>query len=299
VDAMTMTEDELAALIDQAVTQAIAATEQTTDAVTTTTSDDAVTADEVAYVYSYYYNADYYVAYAEELMAQYYALYGDLAEEMMVEMDAIQSELSQMNDTLTQVSTSLEEINSTLSQGLELAQESITQLEEAAQQAQTNAQELKAQAQDMMSTLQQDQQGRLDQLAQIQPDNIPTDKLSALHSAFDFLDAANGALGDDKISRDELMNLAQLGKNAQEGFKQFGGLGQGGGAGGGAGGGIGGGAGGGLGKGDGEGMGLDLTQFSGKFDEITTDFARGQTPKGRDNVKGFESSLGKRPSRRN
>jgi len=273
VEYVNLTEEELAALIDQSVAEAVAATEQTTTAVTTTTSDSTVTADEVDYLYDYYYYADYYVQTAEDLMTEYYNLYGDLANQMLTEMSAIESELNQMNDTLTQISTSLEEVNSTLSQGLTLAQESIDQLNTAAQQAQTNAQALQTQAQDMLSVLQADQQGRVDQLSQIQPNNIPTDKIAALQSAFDFIDFGKTAMGDNKLSRDELTNLAQLGKNAQAGFANFGG-------------------------GGGPAGGPDLSQFSGKFDEIVNQFARGQMPQARGNLGQFETSLGSRPGRR-
>ncbi len=272
IDYVALTEEELAALIDEAVTEAVAATEQTTAAVTTTTSDSAVTTEEVTYVYDYYYYADYYVQYAEELMAEYYNLYGELASEMIVEMSAIQTELNQMNSTLSSIDSSLQEISSTLSQGLAVAEETINQLNAAAQQAQTNAQNVKSQAQDMMTVLQADQQGRMDQLSQIQPNNIPTDRLSALQTGFQFIDTAKLAMGDNKISRDELMGLAQLGANAQAGFANFGGR-----------------------SGD-AGMGIDLSQFTNKFSEITTQFARGQMPQGRANLDGFERSLGTRPS---
>lgn len=271
IEYVTLTEEELAALIDEAVTEAIAATEQITTAVTTTTSDDAVTSEEVVYVYDYYYYADYYVEYAEDLLNEYYNLYADLAEEMIVELNAIESELSQMNETLASIDSSLQEMSSTLSQGLAVAEESIAQLNSAAQQAQTNANELKAQAQDSLSVLQADQQARLDQISQIQPDNIPTDKISSLQTAFTFIDTANALMGDDKISRDEMMSLAQLGANAQAGFQNFGGVG-------------------------GLAGGPDLTQFSGKFSEITGQFARGQMPEARGNVDAFERSLGSRPS---
>lgn len=273
IDYVALTEEELAALIDEAVAEAVAATEATTTAVTTTTYDYSVTTDEVAYVYDYYYYADYYVEYAEELMAQYYALYGDLAYEMVAEMNAIQGELNQMNTTLSSIDSSLQEISSTLSQGLALAQESIDQLNAAAQQAQTHAQAAQAQAQDMLSVLQTDQQGRVDQLSQIQPNNIPTDRLSALQTGFQFIDTAKLALGDNKLSRDELMGLAQLGANAQAGFANFGGAGN-----------------------IGPGGGPDLSQFTNKFSEITTQFARGQMPQARGNLDGFERSLGTRPS---
>jgi len=268
VEYVTLTEEELAALIDAAVAEAIAATEQTTTAVYYTTTDDAVTSEEVVYVYEYYYYADYYVEYAEDLIEEYYALYSDLAYEMIAELNAIETELNQMNDTLSSIDQSLQQISSTLDQGLALAEETITQLETAASTAQTNAQELKSNAQDMLSVLQADQQGRLDQISQIQPNNIPTDKITALQTAFEFLDFANGALSDNKLSRDELMNLAQLGRNAQAGFQQFGGA---------------------------DGLGPDVTQFAGKFDEINTQFARGEINRGRENLGGFEASLGSRP----
>jgi hypothetical protein len=273
IDYVALTEEELAALIDEAVAEAVAATEATTTAVTTTTYDYSVTTDEVAYVYDYYYYADYYVEYAEDLLAQYYALYGDLAYEMIAEMNAIQGELSQMNTTLSSIDSSLQEISSTLSQGLALAQESIDQLNAAAQQAQTHAQAAQAQAQDMLSVLQADQQGRVDQLSQIQPNNIPPDRIAAMQTGFQFIDTAKNALGDGKMTRDELMNIAQIGANAQAGFANFGGAGN-----------------------IGPGGGPDLSQFTNKFSEITTQFARGQMPQGRSNLDGFERSLGTRPS---
>ena len=189
-------------------------------------------------------------------------------------MQAIEAELNQLNDTLTSIDSSLQEISSTLEQGHELAQRTIEQLEGAAQQAQTKAQAVKDQTQDMLQVVRTEQQGRVDAIIAIQPHNIPTDQIAALQSAFDFLDAANVAMGDNKLSRDELMNLAQLGTNAQAGFQKFGstGLNQ---------------------PGGGK---VDFTQFSGKFNEITTQFARGQMPQARSGLGQFQTSLGARPS---
>lgn len=282
VEYVTLTEDELAALIDEAVAEAVAATEATTSSVYYTTSDDAVTSEEVVYVYDYYYYADYYVEYAEDLMAEYYALYAELAYQSIAEMQAIEAELEQLNTTLTSIDQSLQEISSTLAQGLELAENSIDQLETAATQAQANAQEVKTQAQDMIEVVKADQQGRVDAVTNIQPNNIPTDQLAALQSAFSFIDAANAAMSDNKLSQNELMNLAQLGRNAQAGFQNFGGAGSGGN--------------GPFAGGGGPAGNLDLSQFSGRFDEITTQFARGEIPQARGGVNQFEASLGDRPS---
>jgi len=89
-----------------------------------------------------------------------------------------------------------------------------------------------------------------------------------LQSSFQFVDAAKSAMGDNKISFSELSNLAQLGANAQAGLQQFG-------------------------RG---GAGPDLSQFSGKFSEITTQLARGQMPQARNNLTSFEGALGQRPT---
>jgi hypothetical protein len=83
-----------------------------------------------------------------------------------------------------------------------------------------------------------------------------------LQFGFQFLDEAKAALGDNKLSRDELTNLAQLGANAQAGFTNF--------------------------SGAGLRDGPDLSQFSGKFSEITTQLARGQMPQARGNLDQYE-----------
>ena len=272
VEYVTLTEEELATLIDEAVAEAVTATEQTTTAVTTTTSDGTVTYDEVEYMYPYYYYADYYVDYAEELIYAYYDLYADLAYEMLYAVQVIESELSQLNDTLTLVATSLDEMSTTLSQGQELAAESITQLQAAAQQTQEHVAALQEQGQTIMTTLQTDHENRLNQLSQIQADNVPTDRITALQTGFQFVDFANNALADGKFSREELMGLGQIGVNAQAGFQQFGGAG-----------------------GVGSNL-IDLNQFSGHFNEINTQFARGQIPQARGNLQQFEVALGQRPS---
>jgi hypothetical protein len=270
VDYVTLTEEELTNLIDQSVNEAVAATEQTTAAVESATSDGTVTQEEVEDIYAYYYAAEYAIEQTEAAMTAYTDAYALLANEMLAEMTAIEAELNQMYATMSEISTSLTEISTTLAQGLAVAEETISQLEAAAQQAQTQVGELKAQAQDIKSTLQTDQQNRLDQISQIQPNNIPTDRLAALQSGFQFLDEAKAALGDNKLSRDELTNLAQLGANAQAGFANFGGAGL--------------------------RDGPDLSQFSGKFGEITTQLARGQMPQARGNLDQFERGLGQRPS---
>ena len=75
----------LAALIDAAVAEAVAATEQTAQAVAYTTSDGPSPAKR--WRPSIYYDyAEYTIAYAGELMDVYHDLYGALADRMIDEL---------------------------------------------------------------------------------------------------------------------------------------------------------------------------------------------------------------------
>ncbi len=273
---VALTEEQLAALIDEAVAEAVAASSTAAAVVYASTADDAVTGEEVTYIYNYYTYANSNLESAEELLAAYYDLYDELADEMLDELSVIEEELAQLNTTLASIDESLQEISATLAQGLAVAEETIAQLESAAQTAQLNAEELKAQAQDMLAVLQLDQQNRLNELAQVQPNNVPGDRSSALQSAFSFVDATNTALADDKLSQTELLNLAQLGKNAQAGLPQMGR--------------------GTSGAGSAQGAGANPAQLAGKFDEVSQQLARGQISQGRANTSQIERSLGQRPA---
>ena len=98
----------------------------------------------------------------------------------------------------------------------------------------------------------------------VQPDNVPSDQLSALLSAFSYIDTVRNAFTDNKISRDELSQIAQLGANATAGLNTQG--------------------------------GAQLQGLSGKLNEITGMLARGQMPEAKNRLGEFESALGTRPS---
>lgn len=271
VDYTTLSEEELAALIDAAVAEAIVATEQTAQAVTYTTTDDAITAEEVAYVYPYYDYAEYTIAYAEELLDVYYDLYGALADEMIDELVSVESELEELNSTLLLIAGSLEEMSSLLAQGLALTEESIAQLESAAQQAQAGALALQAQQQDMLAILQADQQQRADLIAQVQPNQVPDDRVSAVLAGFQYVDLVSTATGDGTLSLDELLAIAQAGANAQAGAQAFAALPPMGGA------------------------TVDLAQLGAQFGEITGQLAAGQVPQATGNAQSLAAMLGQRP----
>ncbi|MBN2549010.1 MAG: hypothetical protein JXB15_07630 [Anaerolineales bacterium] len=265
VEYVELTEEELEALINQAVNEAVAATTQASTSTTQATSDDAMTSDEVQTVEVYVQGAEQAIAYAEELLEVYYSLYGELATESLAALQEIEQELAYLAESTAAMTAVLVEIENTLSQGLTLAVETINQLENAAQQAVTGLANIQSHTQNWMNLAHKGREDRANHALGLQPDNIPTDLNSSLLSAFDFIDEVRGALGDNKLSRDELNRIAQLGVNAAAGLNQHG--------------------------------GPKLQGFSGKISEITGQLARGQVPHAKRGLGDLEKGLGQRPQR--
>jgi hypothetical protein len=262
---VTMTEEELAALIDQAVAEATAATQASSAATTEATADDAVTQEEVITVAVSLAEAEEAIAYAEELISAYYDLYGELATETLATLQAIEEDLAVMAENTAAINASLQEINTTLEQGLALAEETIAQLEAAAQIANDKAMEAQMQTQSLVQNLQIELENLAATALSVQPNNVATDRQAAIQSALDYLGAVGQSLADNKISTAELANIAQLGANASaslsaQGIPQF-------------------------------------QQLSGSINDITAQLARGQAPQAQANLGNLEASLGSLPSK--
>lgn len=264
VEYVALTEEELEALIDEAVNEAVAATTQATTATTQTTNDDALTADEVDYLMVYALAAEQAIYYAEDLLQAYYSIYGDLAYAAIAEVEQLEQELAYMADSINALTTALQEINTTIQAGQQIAQETIDQLESAAQTASAHFSETQAQLQEFHQLTQQDRENRVNEILAIQPEVVPTDLQSTLLGAFSFVDQVKLALQDNQFSREELFQVAQLGANISAGFNAHG--------------------------------GPAVQGFSGKINEITLQLAKGQLPEARAGIGSFETSLGQRPA---
>jgi len=265
VEYVTLTEEELAALIDQAVSDATVATQECTTATTAATADDTVTQEEVDMMEVYVMVADETIAYAEELIYAYYDLYGELATETLVLLQAIEEDLSTLAGEAEAIYDVLQEATVILEQGLTLAEETITQLETAAQAAGDKAAAIQTQNQEWFQNRQAELENRAATALSTQAHNVAGDRKSALLSAFDYIDAVRAGLDDNKISPAELAHIAQLGANASAGLNAHG--------------------------------GPQLQQFSGSINDITGQLARGQMPQAQANLGNLERSLGSRPSR--
>jgi chromosome segregation ATPase len=207
-DYASLSEEELAALIDQAVNQAITDYAAASTTVTQSTSDGTVIDDEAAATTTTVTNVTYEIAYADELIQAYEEYYGAYANEAIATMTA-------MEDDLAAITASLNEIAAITAQGAATATAAIDQLNAAVAQAQTKASEAQTKVQGLQEQVKNGIGKRENSALNLPANNIADNQIGAINQAHDFLDAFKGALGDGKFSPDELSNISQLAANAR------------------------------------------------------------------------------------
>jgi hypothetical protein len=259
VDPYTLTEEELAALIDASSEEAASASAEASTAATQATSDGVYTEEEVQDTIYYVYDAEAAIAYTQELLNLYYDLYGAYASEALDLLYAVEADLDEL-------ATAMTEIETILAQGAETASAALDQINAALENAQIKADELRVKAQEFKDRLPAAQQERENKFASLAPTEIANDRDGALFQVYTYLDSVKSAFADRKISPDELGQIAQLAANAQAGINQ--------------------------------GGGPLLKNFGGNIDGITRNLSRGDWPTAQRDLGGFEASLPSRPTRR-
>lgn len=258
----TLSQEELAALIDQSVDEAMAASAQTTTATTEATTDGDVSDSDVETLQVYVNLSEQAIANAEALIAAYQDLYGDYASEYLQVLNEIEQDLAAIAQSTAQIAAILD-------QGAQAATQALEQLNDAAQTAQTKAAELQTMAQGRQEKLQDDFQKRLDEIKNLQPTTIATDRQGAIQDTFKYLDSLRNVLGGNKIAAQDIQQIAQLGVNASASIKAQG--------------------------------GPQLQRFSGDIDLLNQQMARGQYPQMKQDFTRIDSdfsSIGKRPGRK-
>jgi len=210
-----LSEEELAALIDEAVAEAVVATEKSAAAATTATDDDTVTTQEVETIEVTVAGAEEAVALAEELLTLYADLYGTTATEAVAAVEDINQTLLYLADSITALNATLAEIDNSLAQGLEITAETITQLQTAAQLAAQQSAQIQQQTQTWAGIRQSQLDEVISTLPQVDPNQIAHNPTEAFQQAFAFMEMGQIALADGQVSPEEVANLAQQAANAQ------------------------------------------------------------------------------------
>ncbi|MBI3914558.1 MAG: hypothetical protein HY327_10305 [Chloroflexi bacterium] len=264
VNTVAMTEQELAALIDQAVQEAVAATTTTTTQTTTSTADGTLTTQEAQALQAAVATSQTEISQALALAQAYYDLYAQISTETLAALQAIETDLNSMAASMATMATSLEQINQTLQQGLTLAQSTITQLQNTANQAKTTAQNAQTKAKSWESQVKAELDKRANTALATKPTNIPADLRGTTQAVSTYIDTVRSAVGDNKISKNELSAISGAGANAVAGLNKLGGA-----------------------------------QFSGLATAIngtTQQIARGETQKAKSSLGGLEQSARSLPS---
>ncbi|MCB0210017.1 MAG: hypothetical protein KDJ52_11835 [Anaerolineae bacterium] len=256
---MTMSEETLAALIDEAVTTVTLAAEQSAAAATHAVADNTITAEEAQAIEVTLAGTDESLAYVDELIGTYTTLYGDLAADTVAELQDIEASLDAIEQSTAAMSESLEEINDSLEQGVALAEETIVQVEDAAQTASAQADALQEQAQAWATNYQTVLDSRAATAIAIPASQTVSDPKVAIEQVKTFFNTGQMALADGQISATELNTIAQYGANATASL-------------------------------DASGIPA-LQSLSGHISEITTQFARGDANQARLKLDGLTAAL--------
>lgn len=261
---IAMTEDEMASAIDESAQEANAATQEATDMAVNAAADGTVTQEELDEIEAYLLLAEEAIVYTEDLLDAYYGLYADLALETIYLLEDVEEDLSSLSQSASDIDEMLTDFESALQQGYEVQQENIDQLLALAEEASGIATEYESAADNWQQELESELQTRIEQALAVQPNNIPSDRKAAIESAKAYLDSVLGAVGDNKITPEELAAIAQNGANAAAGISNFG--------------------------------GAQLSQLSGSINQITGQLASGNLPSAKASIGSFESLLKSIPS---
>lgn len=223
VDTVTLTEEELAVIVNAAVEGASQATQQAADQTAQAASDGAVTAEEVAAATTYVTYSQEEIDQALALADEYLALYYELGEETIALLTAIEEDLSAMAASAEALANTLEEIDQALKQGIAVAEENIAQLQAQAAEAQSKAEEVKGKAGGWSDKVKTEIEARGSFADQIQANDVAGTRRGAIDQFAGYLDTVKLSLNDGKFSREEMDQILQLGKNASASLRGQGG----------------------------------------------------------------------------
>ncbi len=260
-----VSEEELAAEIDSAVNEAEDASNQASSAVNDAASDGTITQEEIDDIEALLYELEYAIALAEELIYAYYGIYGELAEETLYLLQAIEDDLDELAAFAVEMLELALMIEDALVQGIEIATEVIDQFVGAAGSVNDKITALVEKRATWKDALSGDWENRVAELLDMVPNQVAGNRKDALLSAFDFVDSVRAALGDGAISNLELLNIGQLSANARASIDSVG--------------------------------GPLLQGRSGEIGNLTSQLARGQLPQVSSGLGALEGALGNRPGR--
>jgi len=216
-------EAEMADMINQAVSEAIEATESYTETSTDAAADGEITTEELQTIEVYVQDADDCMDEVEDLIAEYYALFEELALTTIDQLAGIEEEIAGLNENIESMNAILTEISEAFNDGLAIAEESIAQLQMTAQAAGEAVQDTQEKTEAWKQNVQSDVEARMKAIEQIEPTNIASSKDETEQQITQFFESINGAFADNSMSQAELAQISQLAANTAASLSVHGG----------------------------------------------------------------------------
>jgi len=218
-----LSEEDLAQAVEDSASEAAAAADQAADASDGASSDGEITQDELDELYYLYYLAIEEAEQALALAEDYYDLYADLMELTISELEDIEAQLENIEESANAVLTVLDEISQTIAQGGEIAQQTLDNLQQMSQQAAQHAGEIQENLPGWREVRAQETDNLVNQALSAVPNDIAETRAGAIAQVKDYVQSVQSAVSDGRFSLDELNALSQLGANAAASLSHVGG----------------------------------------------------------------------------
>jgi len=218
-----VSEETAAVAVESSVDEAVQASDQASAATADATADGALTEAELEELYYLYYLTLEETEQALALAGEYSALYSDLLDLTISELEDLEAELQLVLDTTNEVIAALDDIALTVEQGGLVAQQTLDNLQQLNQQISENAGMIRDHVPGWQNVRAQEFNRLADQALSIAPNEIAGSRAGALAQVRDYVQAAETAISDGRFSLAELNTLSQLGANASASLNQFGG----------------------------------------------------------------------------
>lgn len=256
---VTMSEEELAALIDEAVNAAVAETEAAATATESATGDATVTQDEVETIEVQISGAEEAIALAEELLYVYADLYAEVATETLVMIDEMEALLAATTEMVVVMTDILVDVDTALEQNQVVSEQLIQDLEAAAIAAGAQALALQQEVATWPPTVEASLAQRANAALAVQATEVAGNRMEAIAGAYDYVEITREALSDRRLTAAELDAVAQTGANAVAGLQAQG--------------------------------GPQLQDVADQLNQVTASLARGQVPQVTGQLQALESAL--------
>ncbi|MBI9043860.1 MAG: hypothetical protein JEZ06_05200 [Anaerolineaceae bacterium] len=213
-----MSEEDMSAAVGSSVEEANDAVEDAQNVYYQSAEDNYISEDEMTEMYSSYYWAEDEINQALALAELYLELYYELGEESLALMTQVVTDLETLYSYADDTLALLLEIEELLAYGDIDFEEAIKQLEARNEEIKTLLEETQYFSENWMDTVHLDLEDREQLYLNIEPDNIPSNRLQALAEVRNYVSLVQASLVDGLISGEEMALIAQLGANASAGL---------------------------------------------------------------------------------